>query len=137
MLKYDSSIIIPIYNEEENIALTIKKINDVTKGKCEIICVYDSDNDTTLPILRELILKNSNLFILKNFVHVGPSGALRSGFKKAKGEKILVIMADLCDDFNQIPNLLALVPAKADIVCPSRYCKGGKQLLKPSVKLWL
>ena len=46
-------------------------------------------------------------------------------------------MADLCDDFNQIPNLLALVPAKADIVCPSRYCKGGKQLLKPSVKLWL
>ena len=57
MLKYDASIIIPIYNEEENIVLTIKKINDVTKGKCEIICVYDSDNDTTLPILRELILK--------------------------------------------------------------------------------
>jgi hypothetical protein len=45
-------------------------------------------------------------------------------------------MADLCDDFTQIPHLLRLVPAEADIACPSRYCAGGAQQLAPSLKVW-
>jgi len=60
----------------------------------------------------------------------GPSGALRTGFAVAQAPYILVTMADLCDDHSQIKTFLDLVPEKADIVCPSRYCRDGHQYLK-------
>ena len=50
--------------------------------------------------------------------------------------RFLVVMADHCDDFTQITCLLSLVPSEADIACPSRYCAGGVQQLKPSLKVW-
>ena len=46
-------------------------------------------------------------------------------------------MADLCDDVSQIGELLRLVPDAADVACPSRYCKGGRQELKgAALKAW-
>ena len=49
------------------------------------------------------------------------------------------MMADQCDDISQIGRLLALAQAGADIVCPSRYCPGGAQLLNSPLrtKAWI
>lgn len=131
------SIVIPVYNEGENIAPTLRQLAATVKMPHEVLVVYDQDTDTTLPVLRSLLPEYPQVQAVKNDVARGPSGALRTGFHRARAGRVLVLMADLCDDFTQIDKLAALVPAQADVACPSRYCPGGEQQLKESFKVWL
>lgn len=133
----DLSIVIPVYNEADNIKQTLYALKQNVPVTHEIIAVYDFDEDNTLPVLRHMSSNYDNLRIVKNNVAYGPSGALRTGFGEARSFRVLVVMADLCDDFTQIPYLLSLVPERADIVCPSRYCEGGEQLLNSLHKVWV
>lgn len=131
------SIVIPVYNEGQNIEATLRAVTQHIPVQHEIIIAYDFDEDSTLPVLRRLAPEFASLRMVKNAIARGPSGAIRTAFSAARGEKVLVMMADLCDDFEQIPLLLSLVPSQADIACPSRYCPGGAQRLKPGPKVWI
>lgn len=128
------SIVIPVYNEAGNIRLTMDAIKKNIHTPHEIIVVYDMNNDTTLPHLRKIMKQNKRVRAIKNIIKKGPSGAIRTGFAKAKTERILVMMADLCDDISKIDKYVKLVPAKTDILCPSRYCKGGGQVVESHYK---
>lgn len=128
------SIVIPVYNEKENILKTLNEIKKNIKTPHEIIVVYDFDEDTTLRVLKKV--RQNNLKIIKNTIKKGPSGAIRTGMSKAEGQSVLVTMADLCDDLSQVEELLTLVTKNVGIVSPSRYSRGGQQQLKPSLKVW-
>lgn len=132
--KLELSIVIPVYNEAENIESAISAIKKDIHIPHEIIVVYDNDNDSTLPPLRRLVKSNKNIVIAKNSIAKGPSGAIRTGFQKAAADRILVTMADLCDDLSKVDMISKLVPSKADIVCPSRYCRGGGQVVQSKYK---
>jgi dolichol-phosphate mannosyltransferase len=133
----DLTVVIPVYNEGENIAMTLDRLEQCVPVPHEVIIVYDLDGDTTLPVVRPMLDQHPNWRLVKNDVARGPSGALRTGFRHARGGRVLVMMADLCDDVSQIGQLLSLVPAVADIACPSRYCKGGRQELHGhALKIW-
>ncbi|HHT9113653.1 MAG: glycosyltransferase [Planctomycetes bacterium] len=134
---FELSVVIPVYNEDLNIEKMLCALRQNIHVSYEVIIVYDFDEDTTLKVLDRISRDYDNLRFLKNYVARGPSGALRTGFIEAKSYRVLVVMADLCDDLTQIEYLLSLMPAQADIVCPSRYCKGGKQELTPSLKAWM
>src|SRR6185437_9208296 len=136
MKKLLLSIVIPVYNEKENILKTLAEINKNVHVPHEIFIVYDFDEDTTLPIVKKVLKKYPNLKLIKNTINRGPSGAIRTGFANANAPYVLVTMADLCDDLSQVKDMLTLVPDKAAIVAPSRYCKGGEQQLKSSLKVW-
>jgi dolichol-phosphate mannosyltransferase len=130
------SVVMPVHNEGLNIEKTLQALKSHVPVRHEVIIVYDRDEDETLPAVRPLVPFYEGLRLVRNEVAPGPSGALRTGFRHARGTRVLVVMADLCDDFSQIGQLLSLVPSVADIACPSRYCKGGAQQLKPSLKVW-
>jgi glycosyltransferase involved in cell wall biosynthesis len=131
------TIVIPVYNEGENIGPTLDQLERVVRIPHEVLIVYDFDGDTTLPAVRPRLDDHPHWRLVKNEVARGPSGALRTGFRHARGAHVLVAMADLCDDLTQIDQLLRLAHAGADVVCPSRYCEGGRQHFKGSaVKLW-
>lgn len=130
------SVVMPVYNEGLNIEKTLQSLKASVPVPHEVIIVYDREEDSTLPVVRPLMPSYDGLRLVRNSVAPGPSGALRTGFLQAKASRVLVVMADLCDDFSQIPLLLSLVPARADIACPSRYCEGGVQQLDPSLKVW-
>jgi len=135
---FELSIVIPIHNESRNIIRTLQELNDNVRVTHEIICVYDFDEDTTIPVIQELMTTYDNLRSVKNIIALGPSGALRTGFLESCAPYVLVVMADLCDDFSQISTLLSLVGEGAvDIVSPSRYCKGGEQRLDNATKAFL
>src|ERR1051326_1299058 len=104
------SVVIPVYNEGLNIANTLRALRDHVKQPYEVLVVYDFDEDTTVPAVRSLQREFENVFLLKNTVRRGPSGAIRSGIEAASAPRVLVAMADLCDDFTQIPRLMAVVP---------------------------
>lgn len=95
------SVIIPVLNEEKNIASAIKKID-----ADEIVVVDDGSSDRTERIVKELAEKNRRIKLVRHSVNLGKGAAMRSGAKSAKGDVIVFIDAD--DQFNavEIPKLV-------------------------------
>lgn len=113
------SIIIPVYNEAATIGKLIEKVKEVAfPAPFEIIVCDDGSTDGTTEIIKKTqnIIK---LFISKN---KGKGYALRTGFKKAKGQILLIQDADL----EYVPSdYLKIIPliqgGKTDIVYGSRF----------------
>jgi dolichol-phosphate mannosyltransferase len=132
------SFLIPVYNERENIEAQLRALKSTTDlGKHEIIVVYDIETDTTLPVLKRLAPNFPELRVIKNAYGRGAREALRTGFDAARGEGVFVMMADLSDDLRLIPRMETLLREGVDIVSPSRYMPGGRQLGGPWLKRML
>jgi dolichol-phosphate mannosyltransferase len=96
--------------------------------------VYDFDGDTTVPVARELGATRPWLRLLRNDLGPGVVNAIRAGFRAVQSGPAMVVMADLSDDLRVVPECLRLYRDGYQIVCPSRYMRGGRQLGGPLVK---
>ncbi|MFH1311011.1 MAG: glycosyltransferase family 2 protein [Nanoarchaeota archaeon] len=123
------SLVIPTYNEKENIQKLIKKIQEEFKKnkiKGEIIVVDDNSPDGTGKILEDL-KKTKNLKIIHRKGKLGLSSAVLEGWKIANGEILGAMDADLSHPSEKISEMLNLIKnEKTDFVVGSRYVKGGK-----------
>lgn len=128
------SIIIPVFNEEKSFPKTYKEIKKYVTTQHTISVVYDFDEDNTVPVAKKLQKKDKNLILIKNKLGRGPLNALKAGFSSVKKGPVLVVMADLSDDLEDVDKMLELYEAGADIVCGSRYVRGGKQVGGPFIK---
>ena len=118
------SIIIPTYNEKENIKKLIFKINKILNKNYEIIVVDDNSPDRTGEVVDKL--RKNNVRCIHRKGKLGLSSAVIEGFSKAKGNIIGVMDADLSHNVNIIPNLIKpIVDGKAELTIGSRYVKGG------------
>ncbi|MGB3452825.1 MAG: glycosyltransferase family 2 protein [Moheibacter sp.] len=96
------SVVVPVYNEEENAALLVERINSALKGKdYEIILVDDGSTDATSRIIKELDDPKVVLIQLKK--NYGQSLALAAGIDYAKGDYIITMDGDLQNDPDDIP----------------------------------
>jgi len=130
-------IVIPVYNEKDNIKYLLDDISNNVKNKIRIIIVYDSLEDNTISVINKIKQNYTfDILCIKN-LKTGVVEALKTGFLNCKSEYILVLMADLSDDISIIDNMYNLVKKNYDIVCPSRYCKYGKQIGGPFFKKFL
>ena len=127
-------IITPVYNEADNFPNLYKEIQKKIKIPHKIVAVYDFDEDTTVPVIRRLQRKDSNLILYKNTRGRGALNAILSGFDYVPSGPVLVTMADLSDDLGDVENMYKLYVDGADIVCGSRYMKGGRQIGGPLLK---
>lgn len=129
------TVIIPVYNEAENIEAEIKSIEECVDGKFLIYIVYDFDTDNTLPIVKSLQKTYDNIVLIKNQFGSGVANALKTGLNSVKTELAVVKMGDLSDSSKDINKMVKKAEeTNADIVCASRYMKGGKQKGSPFVK---
>lgn len=128
------SIVIPVYNEAENIKKVLQEIDEKLHMPHRIFVVYDSDLDTTLPVVREWQKERLDIQLIKNRYGHGALNAIKTGFETVEAGAVLVMMADLSDDLSVVDEMFAKIKAGFDIVCGSRYMKGGKQLGGPLVK---
>lgn len=128
------NIVIPVYNEGENIRLTLTEINDKVKTPHKIFIVYDFDEDNTIPIVKDFMKANSNVILMKNKYGRGALNAIKTGFESVDDGVILVVMADLSDDLIKVDEMFEKINKGYDIVCGSRYIKGGKQIGGPWFK---
>ncbi|KJR41876.1 family 2 glycosyl transferase [Candidatus Magnetoovum chiemensis] len=127
-------IIIPVYNEKDNIGITLESINNKVKTPHKIYIVYDFDEDNTVPVVRQYQDRGSfDVKLVKN-PDRGVLNAIKCGFSEAKEKLVLVTMADLSDDYNVVDEMCALADIGYDIVCGSRYMKGGRQVGGPLLK---
>ena len=120
-------IIIPVYNEGENIGDTIKAIEDSIRAPHKIYIVYDFDQDNTIPAVKEFIESGLDMKLVKNPAG-GVVNAIKTGLREAGEDYLLVTMADLSDDYSVVDDMCRLMSEGYDIVCGSRYMKGGKQI---------
>jgi dolichol-phosphate mannosyltransferase len=127
------AIIIPVYNEAENIAATLTAIEEKVRTPHTIYIVYDFEEDDTLPVARELQSSGLPIDFIKNPSR-GVASAIKTGLTTATGEYLLVTMADMSDDYAVVDRMCELMSQGFDLVCGSRYMKGGRQIGGPLVK---
>jgi glycosyltransferase involved in cell wall biosynthesis len=106
------SIVIPLYNEEENIRELhekLKKTLDSLKKEYEILFIDDGSTDKTLSILEEIQEQDKRVLILSLRRNFGQTAAFAAGFDFARGDVICTMDGDLQNDPADIPKLLELM----------------------------
>lgn len=114
----DLSVVIPLYNEEENVRELYSKLSDVLSklGKSyEIIFVDDGSQDGTLRILEEIQKFDPKVVVLSFRRNFGQTAAFAAGFDFARGDVVITMDGDLQNDPADIPRLLEAIE-DADLV---------------------
>lgn len=122
------SIIIPVYNNEKTISLTLKKIRGVLKAdftNYEIIVINDGSSDNTLNALRAKEKEISNLKIISYSKNMGKGYAVKSGMLTSLGNTVVYIDGDFDVSPNTLKNYILEVK-DFDIVIASKYHPNSK-----------
>jgi dolichol-phosphate mannosyltransferase len=135
-MKAELSVVVPVYNEGENIQRTLAELSAKAGGLLnEVLLVYDFPEDNTLPAAQQV----SGQFpfpirLVRNAFGRGALNAIRTGFQEAAGPAVLLCMADLSDDLIAVPAMYEHIREGCDVVCGSRYMRGGRQRGGPFLK---
>ena len=120
------SIVIPVYNEEANIAGLVDQVSAAllpTGWDFELLLIDDGSRDGTAAAMRRLS-ENSPwlhcIFLIRNY---GQSTALQAGFDHAEGDYILTLDGDLQNDPADIPALIEILEADPEVGCVSGWRK--------------
>jgi len=111
------SVIVPLFNEEENMSILQSELNATLGGTDhEIIFVDDGSVDRTV----ERIVPGPNIRVIRFGTNTGQSAAIYAGLEAARGATAVLIDGDLQNDPADIPRLLAEIDRGADLVCGYR-----------------
>lgn len=121
------SILVPTYNERENILPFLKEVLEVLKDinvTYEIIFIDDNSPDQTWAVIQEISELNPNIKLVRRFREKGLSSAVLRGMEIARGKFFLVMDSDLQHDPKIIPQMLEKIRTY-DLVIASRNQEGG------------
>ena len=106
----DVALVIPVYNERDNLPLLIDEITHAVGGtgrRYEIVAVDDASTDGSLDVLRGLERDHPELRVVALAEHAGQTAALAAGFRAACSRVVVTLDADLQNDPADVPALLA------------------------------
>lgn len=115
----DLSIIVPVYNEEDNIQHLYDELKQVLEPlglEYEIICADDGSRDKSFALLRELAARDPRLKVIRFRRNYGQTAGFSAGFDYASGDIVITIDADLQNDPASIPLLLDKMAEGYDVV---------------------
>jgi glycosyltransferase involved in cell wall biosynthesis len=115
----DLSVIIPFYNESQNIPVFFDELCQVLQGSeltWEILAIDDGSQDATYSLLKGEAIQHKQIKVLRLRKNFGQTAALSAGFDMAQGEIIITMDGDLQNDPRDIPALIAKLREGYDIV---------------------
>jgi glycosyltransferase involved in cell wall biosynthesis len=129
------SIIIPVFNEEESISETIKRLKTLKKNfrnkiNIELIFVNDGSDDKTFFYLRNFALLDQNLKIISFSRNFGHQIAITAGIDLAAGDYVAIIDGDLQDPPELIYDMYKKALDGFDVVYGKRIKRGGETIFK-------
>ncbi len=120
------SILMPVRNEGINLKMILKIINALMEVPYEVLVVYDSPDDDSIPVAAAMQKKHPAVRPLHNTLGRGVVNAVRTGVAAAKGEYVLILPADDMGAIFGISKMLDEIEKGYDLVSATRYAKGGK-----------
>ncbi|MDE6534178.1 MAG: glycosyltransferase family 2 protein [Muribaculaceae bacterium] len=108
----DISVVIPLYNEEESLpelASWIERVMQANGFTYEILFIDDGSTDSSFEVVKSLASSNPNIRAVSFSRNYGKSPALNIGFRKAKGDVVITMDADLQDSPDEIPELYRMI----------------------------
>lgn len=132
-MKIDLTILIPVFNEEENLLPLYKRIVailSVRKESFEMVFINDGSMDKSLNILKELRERDNRIKIVNLSRNFGHEIATSAGLRYAKGDAVIVMESDLQRPPEFIPDLIAKYGEGYDIVCALRRERRAESLYK-------
>lgn len=115
----DLSIVVPIYNEEENIPLLVETISAAladSRLEYELILVDDGSGDGSFPLLKGIAEADPRVRVIRFRRNFGQTAAMAAGFDAATGRVVVPMDGDLQNDPADIPRLLARIDEGYDVV---------------------
>lgn len=111
------SIVVPLFNEEENVPVLQSEIEHAMAGyDYEIVFVDDASTDRTASVVRA----GERVVLIQFYRNEGQSAAMLAGMRAARGQTIVLMDGDLQNDPLDIPKLLMALEAGADLACGYR-----------------
>ncbi len=123
-----TSIVLPTYNESENISILMEKIEGTLseyQGKFEIIVVDDNSPDKTYAVASQLARNKNWVRTILRIHDKGLSSAILAGFSAAKGDYLIAMDSDMQHDESILPQMIQAFDEGFDIVIGSRKADGG------------
>jgi len=125
------SIIIPIFNEEDNlIKLSESIVNALLDMKYEVLLVNDGSTDNSENIITKIVKKHPNFNLISLRRNYGQTAAMQAGFDHAIGEIIVPMDGDLQNDPKDIPKLINKINEGYDVVSGWRKNRLDKKLTR-------
>ncbi|MGL5259538.1 MAG: glycosyltransferase family 2 protein [Lachnospiraceae bacterium] len=130
------SVIVPCYNEEENISYFYKEFlkntsffieNDL---EFEILFVDDGSKDNTVLHVKELIQEDSRIRLLSFSRNFGKEAAIYAGLEKSKGDYVVLMDADLQDPPSLLPEMFSYIMEGYDSVATRRVSRKGEPIIR-------
>jgi glycosyltransferase involved in cell wall biosynthesis len=129
----DLSVVIPVYNEVDNVAPLCESLHAVLsklQRTYEILLVDDGSSDGTWEKMKERTRHLPGFRLIRFRRNFGQTAAMSAGFKEARGNVIITMDADLQNDPEDIPKLLALTDEGYDVVSGWRLDRKDKFLTR-------
>ena len=106
------SVVIPLYNEEENVRelhARLKAVLDTIGTEYEVLFIDDGSTDSTLALLQDIQAQDSRTIVLSLRRNFGQTAAFAAGFDYSRGDIIVTMDGDLQNDPNDIPKIIAMM----------------------------
>jgi glycosyltransferase involved in cell wall biosynthesis len=115
---YKASLIIPVYNEEENVELLQAEIEKSLNGKIsyEVVYVDDGSKDASYEILEKIAQGRDYVKVIKLRRNYGQTAAMQAGIENSSGEILIPLDSDLQNDPSDIPELINKIEEGYDVV---------------------
>lgn len=113
------SVVVPLFNEEENVEPMLRELFGVLDGlpeTSEVICIDDGSSDTTWQLLQKAAAQRADLVVLRFAKNYGQTAAMSAGFHAARGAIVITIDGDMQNDPADIPRLLRVFDDGFDVV---------------------
>lgn len=108
----DISVVVPLYNEAESLPELygwIKRVMEANGFTYEVIFVNDGSTDGSVSVIKEMAEANPQIRLISFARNYGKSPALNEGFRKAQGDVVITMDADLQDSPDEIPDLYRMI----------------------------